>query len=71
MKEICKNCRYCCELYKWDYGKLSKGEEEWKEKLDGIACMLYASENKVINMVGLNLDAETCECWMPMKEMVL
>ena len=71
MKEVCKTCRYCCELERWDYAKLSKGEEKWKEKIDGIACVLYARENLVVNMVGVALDSENCEGWMPRKENML
>ena len=71
MKETCSTCRHCHTLYRWDFDKMSKGEKKWKQKVDGIACLLYTHENTVINVVGVSIEHENCEGWMPRKEDVL
>ena len=52
MSEGCDNCQYRCELQRWDYSKVGT-DTQWKELVDGFACLAFAYEGVVVNMVGV------------------
>lgn len=59
----CRDCSKCLELQRWEYS--DNGVKH--EKVDGFACLVFAHEGLVVNLVGVDLDEEGCEEWNPKK----
>jgi len=57
----CATCRNKMPLTKFDY---SKGGCE-HTKLEGFACLAFEAEREIVWMVGINENADKCECYLP------
>lgn len=61
MKKCCNTCRLKKKLIKFDYSQGGCIHTDY----DGYACLIFASENKVVHMVGCDPELEMCEMYSP------
>lgn len=65
--ECCATCKYNVEIQKWDYTDV-RNNGVVKTTLEGHGCMLFLSEGKAIQKIGIDPDDGMCECYYPKEE---
>lgn len=64
MENCCKNCKFYKELETWTYTQTESGTDVEHKTASGFACLGFAYEGIVVNLVGVDENTEKCEMFL-------